>query len=73
MNWEAVGVPWSSEFDDPMPLPNGRHACMMKFTSDSPYADPEAAARKLTHIELVNGPFLFDLKGIVSPPRSINR
>jgi hypothetical protein len=49
----------------------------MKFTTDQPYADPEAAARKLIeiansveavqdrriHIEKINGPFLFDLKG----------
>jgi hypothetical protein len=48
----------------------------MKFAADSPYAEPEAAARKLIeiansveavqdgriHIELINGPFLFDLK-----------
>jgi hypothetical protein len=48
----------------------------MKFTEDRPYADPEAAARKLIeiansveavqdgriHIELLNGPMLFDLK-----------
>jgi hypothetical protein len=45
----------------------------MKFASDRPYADPEAAARKLIEIansveavqngrmfiELINGPFLF--------------
>jgi len=50
----------------------------MKFAANRPYADPEAAARKLIelansveavqdgriHIELLNGPFLFDLKGI---------
>jgi hypothetical protein len=49
----------------------------MKFTTDRPYADPEAAARKLIeiansveavqdgriHIETINGPFLFQLKG----------
>jgi hypothetical protein len=49
----------------------------MKFISERPYADPEAAARKLIeiansvealqdgriHIELINGPFLFELKG----------
>jgi hypothetical protein len=49
----------------------------MKFTTDRPYADPEAAARKLIeiansveavqdgriHIERINGPFLFELKG----------
>jgi hypothetical protein len=48
----------------------------MKFTANRPYADPEAAARKLIelansveavqdgriHIEPINGPFLFDLK-----------
>jgi len=48
----------------------------MKFATDRPYADPEAAARKLTeiansveavqdgriHIELINGPFLFEFK-----------
>jgi hypothetical protein len=49
----------------------------MKFTANRPYADPEVAARKLIEfansveavqdgrifIELLNGPFLFDLKG----------
>jgi hypothetical protein len=49
----------------------------MKLTSDRPYANPEAAARKLVeiansveavqegriHIEKINGPFLFQLKG----------
>jgi hypothetical protein len=49
----------------------------MKLTTDRPYADPEVAARKLIeiansveavqngriHSELLNGPFLFDLKG----------
>jgi hypothetical protein len=49
----------------------------MKFATDRPYADPEAAARKLieiansvdavqdgrVHIELVNGPFLYEFKG----------
>ena len=49
----------------------------MKFTSDRPYGDPAKAARKLLeianavevvhdgriYIELINGPFLFDLKG----------
>jgi hypothetical protein len=49
----------------------------MKFVDSRPYADPEAAARKLIElanavepvqdgrifIELVNGPFLFDLRG----------
>ena len=49
----------------------------MKLTADRPYANPEAAARKLIelanaveavqdgriHIELINGPFLFELKG----------
>jgi hypothetical protein len=49
----------------------------MKFTTDRPYAEPEAAARKLIeiansveavqdgriHIELINGPFLFEFKG----------
>jgi hypothetical protein len=48
----------------------------MKFAPARPYADPEAAARKLIeiansveavqdgriHIELLNGPLLFDLK-----------
>jgi hypothetical protein len=48
----------------------------MKFTTTSPYADPEAAARKLIelansveavqngriHIELLNGPMLFEMK-----------
>jgi hypothetical protein len=50
---------------------------MMKFATIRPYADQEAAARKLIeiansleavqdgriHIELLNGPFLFDLRG----------
>jgi hypothetical protein len=49
----------------------------MKFVEPRPYADPEAAARKLMeiansvepvqdgriHIELINGPFLFEHKG----------
>ena len=49
----------------------------MKFAAERPYADPEKAARKLIeianaveavqdgriYIELINGPFLFDLKG----------
>jgi hypothetical protein len=49
----------------------------MKFVADRPFADPEAAARKLMelanavepvqdgriHIEKINGPFLFQLKG----------
>jgi hypothetical protein len=49
----------------------------MKFAAARPYATPEATARKLIeiansveavqdgriHIELINGPFLFDLKG----------
>ena len=48
----------------------------MKFAADRPYADPEAVARKLIEIansveavrdgriliELINGPFQFDLK-----------
>jgi hypothetical protein len=48
----------------------------MKYAADRPYADPEAAARKLIeiansveavqddriHIELLNGPMLFELK-----------
>jgi hypothetical protein len=50
----------------------------MKFATDRRYADPEAAARKLIeiansveavqdgriHVELINAPFLFDLKGM---------
>jgi hypothetical protein len=50
----------------------------MKFATDRPYADPEAAARKLIeiansveavqdgriHIEKINGPFLFEFKGL---------
>jgi hypothetical protein len=49
----------------------------MKFAEARPYADPEAVARKLIeiansveavqdgriHIEKINGPFLFELKG----------
>jgi hypothetical protein len=49
----------------------------MKFATDRPHSDPEKAARKLLgianavevshdgriYIELINGPFLFDLKG----------
>jgi hypothetical protein len=49
----------------------------MKFAADRPYADPEAAARKLIeiansveavqdgriHIELINGPLLYEFKG----------
>jgi hypothetical protein len=48
----------------------------MKFTADRPYSEPDTAARKLIeiansveavqdgriHIELLNGPFLFDLR-----------
>jgi hypothetical protein len=48
----------------------------MKYAADRPYSDPEKAARKLLeianavevshdgriYIELINGPFLFDLK-----------
>jgi hypothetical protein len=47
----------------------------VKLTRDRPYADPEVAARKLSDrqfgrtlpgrplfIELINGPFLFELK-----------
>jgi hypothetical protein len=57
---------------DPLPG-NG----LMKFATERPYADPEAAARKLIEIansveavqdgriliEKINGPFLFDFKG----------
>jgi len=49
----------------------------MKFVTDRPFADPDAAARKLIelanafervqdgriYIEKINGPFLFELKG----------
>jgi hypothetical protein len=49
----------------------------MQFAAGRPYADPEAAARKLLdianatpapqegriHIEKINGPFLFEFKG----------
>jgi len=49
----------------------------MKFATDRPFADPDAAARKLMelanafepiqdgriYIEKINGPFLFELKG----------
>jgi hypothetical protein len=49
----------------------------MNFATDRPFASPEAAARKLIeiansveavqdgriHIEKINGPFLFELKG----------
>jgi hypothetical protein len=49
----------------------------MKFAANRPYADPEAAARKLIeiantveavqegriYIELINAPFLYELKG----------
>jgi hypothetical protein len=49
----------------------------VKFAADRPYADPEAAMRKLLeiaagvepvqesriYIELTNGPFLFEFKG----------
>jgi hypothetical protein len=49
----------------------------MKFATARPYADPEAASRKLIeiansveavqdgriHIELINAPFLFEFKG----------
>jgi hypothetical protein len=52
----------------------------MKFAEARPYADPEAAARKLIeiansveavqdgriYIELINGPFLFDLKAMLA-------
>jgi hypothetical protein len=50
---------------------------MNKFVEPRPYADPEAAAKKLMEIasgiepvqdgrifiELINGPFLFDMRG----------
>jgi hypothetical protein len=50
---------------------------MNEYVQPRPFADPEAAARKLTeiangleplqddriHIELINGPFLFEHKG----------
>ena len=50
---------------------------MNKFVQPRPYADPEAAARKIVelanavepvqdgriHVEKINGPFLFQLKG----------
>jgi hypothetical protein len=53
---------------------------MNKFAGDRPYSDPAAAARKLVEIansveamqdgrifvELINGPFLFELKGTPS-------
>ena len=53
----------------------------MKFISDRSFADPDAAARKLVelanaveavqdgriHIEKINGPFLFQLKGTPAP------
>ena len=49
----------------------------MKLTGDRPYSDPDTTARKLIeiaksveavqdgriHIELINGPFLFGLRG----------
>jgi hypothetical protein len=49
----------------------------MKYVGTRPFADPEAAARKILelantiepiqdgriHIERINGPFLYDLKG----------
>jgi hypothetical protein len=49
----------------------------MKFVSDRPFADPDVAARKLVelanafepvqdgriYIEVINGPFLYQLKG----------
>jgi hypothetical protein len=53
------------------------YQAVMKFVTDRPFADPEAAARKLLelanifepiqdgriYIEKINGPFLFELKG----------
>jgi hypothetical protein len=64
-DWQA-GERESSEMD----------ATLMKLTTSRPYADPEAAARKLIEIansveavqdgrifiELLNGPMLFELK-----------
>jgi hypothetical protein len=55
---------------------SGTDACTMKLTTARPYADPEAAARKLIeiansveavqdgriYIELINGPMLFEHK-----------
>jgi len=52
----------------------------MKFVTDRPLADPDAAARKLIelanafepvqdgriHIELINAPFLYQLKGTLA-------
>jgi hypothetical protein len=56
---------------------NMAHMTIRKFIEPRPFADPEAAARKLmeiangleplqddrVHIELINGPFLFEHKG----------
>ena len=53
------------------------YQAVVKFVTDRPFADPEAAARKLLelanafepiqdgriYIEKINGPFLFELKG----------
>jgi len=57
----------------------------MKFVSNRPFADPDAAARKLVelanafepvqdgriYIEKINGPFLYQLKGM--PAESTRR
>ncbi|MET4793769.1 hypothetical protein ABIF64_005947 [Bradyrhizobium japonicum] len=39
----------------------------MKHTEERPYADPEAAARKLVEIAAsVNAPFLFKLRAVAA-------
>jgi hypothetical protein len=72
MNWELVACRGPAT----MTRYHERTACLMKLTTTRPYADPEAAARKLIEIansveavqdgrifiELINGPMLFEHK-----------
>ena len=67
--------PMVSELDRPNKV--GVFLTQVKFTESRPFADPDAAARKIIelanafqpvqdgriYIEKINGPFLFDLKG----------
>jgi hypothetical protein len=57
----------------------------MKFANEQPFANPEAAARKLVgigiavevtqdiHIEKINGPFLFELKRLPAEYKASDR
>ena len=59
----------------------------MKFVTDRPFADPDAAARKLVelanafepiqdgriYIEKINGPFLYQLRGTSAEYKGLER